>query len=831
MGLFGKKSKRSGGESSGGKHARGLRREERLMSVVDESEPGAAIEVMSDNTRFTISGGDKGSSASDAWVVLLLPTKDEGEGSFGGLSRRTDRDEAKGNFINLIHAEDINAVVTEELLEEEVLAIVPDEQTLGHMSEFSLLENAKYIWGVMAVSPATGGLMTFAVPGVGISSDEAVEGRHFARAKEISTGVATLEQYLPLDLIQTMLDIIALDGVTDDVDADGESISYGQVGLDVAMGLVNDAVTSAVQVREYPTEAEMLAPVYAAMPRLAGLASVVEPDQPADAGDVDEAPETADGPELAEDPFADDVADVDDAGAVDDDGDDPFATVVAAARTESETGPIDEVAAPVEVEDDYVPSAPVSGVDVDEERLREVADNEASGLVSSADVAEELARMREALIAEMRSASTPGGMPSVAAMSVPDSREFTLDDAQESALRLYANTDLDLSIDGQVFNNSLSFIPYQLQIPQTVPLTPWLGEQLETLVSNLNGQLYTVRQRNYEDLLRMYMKMMDLSIDEIHDSLRLDDTDNPYGEGYKVIEESDAKMRAGVEKMIAARRRELMNEREAAKQEFIDGEAKRAASTWENRNGAKWTGQINRVPDEVAAQIDSRTENSRRMLLEERRNNARAQLDAKLSQVIDELSPILDEHRKKERAIYDQANAQLHEFIEAHRGEDLHQADINERRLAADTRVADLTRENEAKIAALREEVAATMAAKDKYIAELRDDFDKQLTARNELAVAREANADEAVELERAARQRAEALHEQQMREVREAHEENLKMERAKAETLKETMRLHTEERKGENKKLITLMLAAVIIFACISLAVGALWLGPLMLR
>ena len=66
-----------------------LNADARLSSVVSESTPGAALELLRLNTPFTFPD-------LNASVMLVLPTV----GDFGGLSRRS-KDEARGTIINL----------------------------------------------------------------------------------------------------------------------------------------------------------------------------------------------------------------------------------------------------------------------------------------------------------------------------------------------------------------------------------------------------------------------------------------------------------------------------------------------------------------------------------------------------------------------------------------------------------------------------------------------------------------------------------------------------------------------------------------------------------
>lgn len=112
------------------------KRNERLVSVVNESAPGAAIDLLKQNRNFEL-------PQDDSWVVLLLATDSK---EFGGLSQKQKGDEAKGSIIQLISSDQIQVVVTANMLEQEFLGIVPTTETLDRMSEYALLTEAGYFW-------------------------------------------------------------------------------------------------------------------------------------------------------------------------------------------------------------------------------------------------------------------------------------------------------------------------------------------------------------------------------------------------------------------------------------------------------------------------------------------------------------------------------------------------------------------------------------------------------------------------------------------------------------------------------------------------------------
>ncbi|WP_262391589.1 hypothetical protein [Nocardiopsis sp. CNR-923] len=160
----------------GKKRSKRRKPEEMLASVVRESTVNAAIDLLSRNERFVLPGGN-------SWAALALPVE-----NIGGLSKRQQKDEAKGSLIELINHDHIQTITTRQLLNEEVLGIIPTTQTLERMGEYSLLTGATYYWMVLSPSQDRQELVVEAVID---------EGTTYAEAVAIADGSRSLADRLP----------------------------------------------------------------------------------------------------------------------------------------------------------------------------------------------------------------------------------------------------------------------------------------------------------------------------------------------------------------------------------------------------------------------------------------------------------------------------------------------------------------------------------------------------------------------------------------------------------------------------------------------------------
>ncbi|MFB7917075.1 hypothetical protein [Streptomyces sp. NPDC056061] len=144
--------------------------DELLSSVVRETAIPAAVQLLRSNTKFVFPSGT-------AWVMLVLSAN-----AIGGLSKRHGRDEAKGSIIELIDSDQIKTVATAEMLEKEVFGIIPVEETLARMEEYSLLTGAQYAWAVVW-QKSSGDLLV-----------DLVTDATFAQAKAIASGTTELKE-------------------------------------------------------------------------------------------------------------------------------------------------------------------------------------------------------------------------------------------------------------------------------------------------------------------------------------------------------------------------------------------------------------------------------------------------------------------------------------------------------------------------------------------------------------------------------------------------------------------------------------------------------------
>lgn len=168
-----------------------------LTLVIDETEPGAALDIIRQNTEWLLPNG--------IGVILALPVdasiEDGGIGGLGKVSSKGNED--KGSILQRIADDKIQVCATEDMLRHNILGVIPTLASLGPdgMGEYTLFDRAKFL--LTSVTPRPDGTLE-TVP---VHFDEAtglievpdgdIDTVTLAQAQEIAAGSVTLASLIP----------------------------------------------------------------------------------------------------------------------------------------------------------------------------------------------------------------------------------------------------------------------------------------------------------------------------------------------------------------------------------------------------------------------------------------------------------------------------------------------------------------------------------------------------------------------------------------------------------------------------------------------------------
>ena len=168
-----------------------------LTLVIDETEPGAALDIIRQNTEWLLPNG--------IGVILALPVDASiDDGGIGGLGKVSSKgNEDKGSILQRIADDKIQVCATEDMLRHNILGVIPTPASLGPdgMGEYTLFDRAKFL--LTSVTPRPDGTLE-TVP---VHFDEAtglievpdgdIDTVTLAQAQEIAAGTVTLASLIP----------------------------------------------------------------------------------------------------------------------------------------------------------------------------------------------------------------------------------------------------------------------------------------------------------------------------------------------------------------------------------------------------------------------------------------------------------------------------------------------------------------------------------------------------------------------------------------------------------------------------------------------------------
>jgi hypothetical protein len=168
-----------------------------LTLVIDETEPGAALDIIRQNTEWLLPNG--------IGVILALPVdasiEDGGIGGLGKVSSKGNED--KGSILQRIADDKIQVCATEDMLRHNILGVIPTPASLGPdgMGEYTLFDRAKFL--LTSVTPRPDGTLE-TVPvhfddatGLIEVPDGDIDTVTLAQAQEIAAGTVTLASLIP----------------------------------------------------------------------------------------------------------------------------------------------------------------------------------------------------------------------------------------------------------------------------------------------------------------------------------------------------------------------------------------------------------------------------------------------------------------------------------------------------------------------------------------------------------------------------------------------------------------------------------------------------------
>lgn len=690
--------------------------ESRLTSVVSESTPGPALDLLRGNKAFALPG-------LDASVMLVLPTT----GEFGGLNKRT-RSEDKGQFIQMINTELIDTVVTNELLADDALGLVPTVETLSRMKEFGMLTSARYVYGIACADVDSGGVKVFSVPAA--TEEDGTVGKVFAKAEAVSAGQEPLSSLVDPRVAAAMLAIYR-DPTLDP----GEGDRLLDEAVQANMELTIDAVARG----RYPTAGELVANLAERFPS-AGIRSAAAQHQgSADGLVVSEPSPRAKARAEAETETEAETEVVAAAYSASNETD-----TEASTDTEQESGHMaqqHEAAAEPDFTQDA--SEPDFGDDTEGPDFSAPAatgSRSGSGMAISDEAAlRSIFEAIDALRHDVRSehSKTASGVPVGAptktgpATVIPGS-DFTYEQALDSAGRRYVNDELELFVDASPFVQRLTWAAPSLDIPIT-GVTPWLGEQVQTWVGVLDQSIKAHHEESIRNLYRRYTQLADQAAATTN--AEFDARGNPnsqWGAAFAALERDRISLADRMSEDRLAAENKARDQWGVRRKAYVEDAAARAGQEFDHRNATRIEADVRDAGERIIAGGEALHERNLADFNAMRRRAAHEFMDRQLSGILAQLDQEAATMQRMNTEMVEAAVASVEGYLEEHRQKDLDQAEIVERKLEADNRLEQARQEASAEIRKIRAEADDRVKAMAEDVRRRADETVEQLKINDE---------------------------------------------------------------------------------------------------
>lgn len=780
----------------------------RLSSVVNESTPGPALELLRANTAFALPG-------QEAWVMLVLPTT----GDFGGLSQQTS-DEAKGQFIQRLHAEAIDAIVTADLLTDDALGLVPNTKSMQVMSEFEILSNARYVYAVACTDKNLGDLRIFVVPPVSLDGvTNRVDGtgdtsaRMFEKIRAVTNGQAELSTLIDPKVAEAMLAVYRCE-------------DYGDAELDEAVAANMNLIVEAVARDSYPTTAQFVHNLSQAFPkaeigtvgssgkhRAAGAPPTAEAMV---AAGLQDAAQAAQDTERAQPPVPPENLAYSQAGNVIEEGE----SYPAAA---SET--VDEVSDP---EPDF------SDSDAEQPRPDPAEPDFGGGPAAPAPGSMDMAVLAaiESLRDEVaRSSQTAGGLPTAPShepvpVDVEPGSEFTYEQALRSAGRRYINDDLGLFVDIAPFNERLTWAPPRLEVP-TSGVTEWLGDQVEVLVAALREQINTNHETTIASLRRQYLRLADAAAADtnvLFDPQR--NPDSEWGRSFAALESDKRLLNERLSDTVLKAEKAVYEHWANRRTNYVNDAAARAGQEFDAQYGTRIKADATQAGEDVLAGGEALYEHNLAEFQQMRRSRAQQYMDVAISDILAQLDKEAEKAQRDDESMVAVALATINDYLDKHRQEDLDQAAVNARMLATDTRLEQAAQEATRRIEEIQQEastrIANMQADADRRTAETQ----RQIELTSQTSRMEVSNQQARVQSLQGRLNDQTEQYEAAKRSLSESAQDQIRVAQARADAAERDKSLYISDKERRNTYQLVLSLLLIVVVGVVAFLAGAALLG-----
>lgn len=320
---------------------------------------------------------------------------------------------------------------------------------------------------------------------------------------------------------------------------------------------------------------------------------------------------------------------------------------------------------------------------------------------------------------------------------VEEEVEVTEEEFLRAVSRTFLSDDLRLEISTDAFDaqfmNDLNFRPFIEDRGEG-----WMNEYLSLLSQEANGELDTLHKQNLQSLREEYFRLLTAYVERVQRDLDYLNTETLYGKTLKILEDDRDAKKNGIQSTIDVKRRELNEEYTKKKNDFVEIATNSAEAEFDKLYGRQLSEDLNSVEVRLKQEIDTKFNTDKKDMFDARREEASRQLELGITETLEKIAKKYQEKLEQENKIYKEHQANIINFIEENRENDV----VHDRTLAnelaqsekADKVMAEMTSKLEnqsaefnARKESLLSEVEEIKINRDKELERLRAQYDSNL--------------------------------------------------------------------------------------------------------
>lgn len=325
----------------------------------------------------------------------------------------------------------------------------------------------------------------------------------------------------------------------------------------------------------------------------------------------------------------------------------------------------------------------------------------------------------------------PAAPPAVVA-EAPGADDRVVDEAEvrSSIARRFLSSDLDLRVDLEAFETNFATSAPVVSFPVDERATDWLGQQVNLLARQANTELAQLHRSNIDELRNFWVSLMSRHTEQVISDVSPDREGSYYNRLLAAAKmDLDERRQKGPEE-VAALRQQLVDRYESEAAARGRQAAEQAVGRYKDQNRARLEREIAEVGLTNEQASEEFFDGAKQIILDTRRRDAEARMDLGMTKVMDVVIERQQAHRDAEEELLRRWSAQMTQFLDDNRKNDVARSEALAEELSRSTRIEQLNAEHAAHVEKIRHEQANKVAELDREMNLVREAAIEELSGR-----------------------------------------------------------------------------------------------------